>query len=223
MKLLDVRTITLEFADLATRRPIARPAGVLPRAPGAHQSDILAYIARKIGVLKPGERLESEMPLIFGLGFAWEEYIFSFYPHLDWQPGEMTVDGISVNCDGITAADPTYGCDVMEEAKFTFKAEMSGEDFISPKNFMWLHQGRSYCHLYGPRVERWHVCHVRGDYKVFGPVYRQYVVEFTDKECEQTWAMLRTNLDAAMAGKRADDLAAVIEKATARKAALLRA
>lgn len=210
MILLDEKAVTLEFSDLLTRQPIHRSAGVLPRAPGAHQSDILSYIARKIGVLKPGERLEEEMPLVFALGFAWEEYMASFFPNMEWQPGELIVDGIAVNCDGITASDSTYGSDVMEEFKYTHKSTKTGDEFL--QEWLYLHQGRAYCHCYGPRIERWHICHVRGDYKTFGPVFKQYVVSFTDSEVAQTWAMLLKNKDAAMAAKQAEEEEAVRKK-----------
>lgn len=198
--LLSERVVTLEFADLHKRRqlgPIRRPAAPLARAPGAHQSDILRYVALKIGQLKPNEPLEEDMPLVIALGFAWEEFLFSMLPSADWQPGELERDGIAVNCDGITANDAEYGEDVLEETKFTFKKTMTGAEFLE-KQWMWLHQARAYCWCYGPRIVRWHVCHIRGDYKVFGPVHKQYVVRFSDKECEQTMVMLRNNKEAAM-------------------------
>src|ERR1700675_2531340 len=121
--LLSEKVVTLEMRDLQNRVPICRPPQPPARAPGAHQSDILAYVARKIGVLKPGEKLEDEYPLLWGLGCAWEEYIMSFYPDMEWQPGELTVDGISMNCDGLSVID---GEPTVEEAKLTFKKERDG-------------------------------------------------------------------------------------------------
>lgn len=210
--LLDERVITLEFDDLSRRRPIARPTIPPRRADGLHQSGILAYIARKIGKLKPGEKLEEDMPTIFALGFAWEEWAVSLYPEIEWQPGERTVDGISVNCDGrsncrvplsdIPGSLLNDGCTEMtetqiEEFKFTFKACRTGPEFLS--EWMWMHQGREYCYQYWARRERWHVMHVRGDYKSFGPVYKTYTVGFTDAEVGQTHQMLLTNMEAARA------------------------
>ena len=54
------------------------------------------------------------------MGQAWEEWIFSFFPEIEWQPGERTADGVSMNADGLsydTEGDELWG----EEAKFTFK------------------------------------------------------------------------------------------------------
>ncbi len=192
--LIDERIITLEFADLACRRPITRPDLPPRRADGLHQSGILAYIARKIGKLKPDERDEDEYPMIFAMGQMWEEFIFSFYPEIKWQPGERSRDAIHVNCDGITP-----GVQV-EEAKATFKGVMSGEDFIhAPKQWIWQHQGREYNYQYDYLQERWHVFHVRGDYKTFGPVYKTYTVGYTRKEVERTHEMLLLNAEAARA------------------------
>ena len=201
-RLLSEQVVQFEFDDLLRRRqlcaPIRRPGQPSARALGAHQSTILAYIARKIGVLKTGERDEGEYPLLWGLGCAWEEWVCSFYTGMEWQPGELTVDGVSVNADGVTAE--TYWGTLLEECKFTYKSEATGEEFITDKKFwMWQHQARAYCHCYGPRIVRWHVCFVRGNYHDFGPVYKQYVVEFTGAEVAQTWSMLLKNKDAAMA------------------------
>jgi len=159
-----------------------------------HQSGILKYIAEATGKLKPGEPLEEEMPLIFALGHAWEEYAVSFYPEIDWQPGEITVDSISMNCDGLTP-DPAWAPEGtplgLEEFKFTFKAVPS--EFLTDDRFwIWQHQARGYCHGYGPRCCRWHVLHVHeAGFKKFWPTYRQYIVKFSDKEIEQTWSLLQ--------------------------------
>ena len=189
--LLSEQVISLEFSDLANRVPILRPDLPPRRAPGLHQSGVLKYIAvERINILKPGIMLDEEYPLLWGLGVAWEEFAVSLHPDIIWQPGEETRDGISVNCDGLSwwwNNEPT-----LEEFKFTFKSEKSGEEWIR-EEWMHMHQARGYCWVYGPRVVRWHVCHVRGDYKSFGPIYKQYVVGFTDEEVEGTWRMITKN------------------------------
>lgn len=192
-RLLSEESVVFERSDLEKRSPIRRPSLPLSRAPGAHQSLILQHIAHKIGILKPGERSEEEYPLIWGLGQAWEEWVVSFYPNLKWQPGEKVVDGIAVNCDGISRIG---GREMLEECKFTFKRERTGEEFL--QEWMWMHQGRAYSYVYGPRTVRWHVCYVRGNYKEFGPTYKRYVVQFSEQEVEQTWQMLQRNKEEAM-------------------------
>lgn len=198
--LLEERVVTLEFADLHARNVVQRPAKPPARSKGIHQSGILVAIARKVGWLEAGEKDESEMPIIMALGFAWEEFVFSLFPDIDWQPGEVERDGIFMSADGIGVYEPT-GEPMVEEGKFTLKSIAEGEEFIkSPKWRMWQHQGREYCYGYGPRVERWHVCHARGNYKdVFWPTYKQYVVRFSDMECEQTHGMLVKNKHLAVA------------------------
>jgi len=203
--LLSARTITLEFADLFKRRPIVRPAKPSSRYPGAHQSDILAYIARKIGELKPGEELEEDMPWRMAMGNMWEEFYFSLLPDSDWQPGEIVQDGIAVNADGITSGFPVGFIagqpdgrveTIIEETKCTEKKFRTGDQFLS--EWMWMHQGRAYCYVYGPRIVRWTVMFYRGDYRGSGPIVGEYIVEFSDKEVQQTWGMLKVNKTAAM-------------------------
>jgi hypothetical protein len=201
--LLAENIVQLEFSDLWKRRPIDRPDRPLARAAGHHQSQVLAHVARKVGWLKPNEKDESEYPLIWGLGQAIEEYIFSFYKSLIWQPGELVRDGIAMNCDGLGFEhDPymayypsvTFGMarvNQLVECKATFKSVATGEEFVKdPKWAIYQHQGREYCYGYGPRAVRWEIWHMRGDYKTFGPVWKQYVVGFSDKECEQTHRLL---------------------------------
>lgn len=200
-ELLDERVVTLEFDDLHRRVLLSKPVVPLPRTVGVHQSGILCHIARNIGILKPGELDEEEYPLLWALGAAWEEYAASFYPDMEWQPGELTVDDISMNADGLSCGRienvMTFGDPFLEEFKFTFKGVATGAEFLKDKKWwLWLKQAAGYCHGYGTRVVRWHVCHVRGDYKSFGPVYRQYVVRFSDREIAQNWQMLLNNRDA---------------------------
>lgn len=191
-ELLSIRSITLEFSDLYRRTPIVRPDKPLARAPGVHQSDILGYVARKIGKLKPGERVEDEYPWRWALGQMWEEFYFSLLPDAAWQPGEMTVDGISVNCDGLSWVN---GEAWLEETKCTEKKVRAEGEFLD--EWMWQHQARGYCWCYGPRVVRWSVMHYRGDWRGSGPIAQEYVVRFSDQECEQTWAMLNQYKKAA--------------------------
>ncbi len=209
--LLSEKVITLEFSDLMRRVPVERPSQPLHRAPGAHQSEILQYIAHKIGVLKPGERDEEEYPLIWALGAAVEEFLVSFFPDMIWQPGEVTRDEISVNSDGLTL-DGWEHESQLEEFKGTYKRVKSGEEFL--EDWMYMHQGRSYCYCYDQEVVRWHVFYVRGDYKKFGPMLKQYIVRFTQQECRQTWQMLLNNKEDAMREKDLALLAAIESKLT---------
>jgi len=205
--LLAEHTVNFDFADLWARVPISRPPSPLGRRPGVHQSGILKYIAEATGKLKPGEPLEEEMPLIFALGHAWEEYAVSFYPEIDWQPGEIVVDGIAMNCDGLGPTeliqDEPYQLQ-LEEFKFTYKAVP--DDFLHDDRYwLWQMQARGYCYGYLPELSpehkyicRWHVLHAHeAGFKRFWPVYKQYVVAFDRKDLTSAWKMMLKYRDRA--------------------------
>lgn len=208
--LLSESVINFEFADLDTRIHLVRPSPRPPRRPGVHQSGILAPLARKLGYLGKDEKLEEEMPWRMALGVMWEEFAFSsILKESVWQPGELTEDEISVNADGVGQFD-TYGEYVsgegslyksetcLDETKHTEKKVCDGDTFLHDKSYwMWQHQVRGYCHCYGPRIGRWTVMFYRGDRRGSGPVCKQFVVRFSDKEVAQTWAMLKLNYDLA--------------------------
>lgn len=198
--LLKAERLIIEFKDLNARRPLERPEEPPARDPGAHQSEILAYVARNIGKLKAGEKLEEDIPERMLMGYMWEEFYFSMLTNVIWQPGEAVEDGIAVNCDGIGAGggeDVCWAEEWVEETKCTSKKVKTGEEFL--EEWMWMHQGRAYGYVYGPKVVRWAILYFMGDYRGSGPVIMRYTVQFSDKEVEQTWRMLTKNKDAAMA------------------------
>lgn len=188
--LLDERIITLELSDLLTRRPLDRERAPQSRAAGVHQSDILQHIAYKVGWLKEGETYEEDTnayPLRWAMGQMWEEFWFSLRDEetTTWQPGELTEDGISVNCDGLSTY---YNSDsVIEETKCTEAKVKSGEEFVGHN--LYMYQGKAYAKVYGTELVRWTVLYYRGDWKGSGPVCKQYLVRFTATEIEQAWKM----------------------------------
>jgi len=159
-------------------------------------SGILKPLAIAAKQLKPNEQTEDEYPLMWALGVAWEEFVASLYPSMDWQPGEIIVDGIAMTCDGLNWLDE-LGESCIEEMKSTFVSSTKpfGEEWQK------LMQGKAYCHGYGPRIVRWHSCHLRGDYASFGPRYVRRTVRFTDKEVAQCWQMLVKNRELGIAEK----------------------
>lgn len=193
-EVLSIRRINIEFADLAKRKPLTIPERPPARAPGLHQSDILKYAAVKTGKMVAGERLEEEYPWIWALGQMWEEFYFSLVPSAEWQPGELVVDDIAVNCDGLSG-ESRWGEPVVEETKFTQQKFTDDADFIldPQRGTAWMrhHQGRAYCYCYGPRIVCWSVMHIRGDYGASGPICAQYTLRFSESEVKQTWQMLR--------------------------------
>lgn len=209
-KLLEETVVEFEIADLLRRRPLKRPATVPARAAGVHVSGVLRYCATAAGILKPGDELEELLPLRMAIGIAVEEFIASMYPEWRWQPGEVVMDGIAMNSDGIgsrrvirTTLKPTIKTiikeSLIEECKATWKSSNSrrGPAFLS--EWMWMQQGAAYCHGYGPRLVRWHVVYMNGDYRASGPQYIRYLVQFSDEEIRQSWAMIMANKDKAVA------------------------
>lgn len=204
-KLLEETVVEFEIADLLKRRPLKRPAVQAERAAGVHVSGVLKYCAAAAGILKPGEELEELLPLRMAIGIAVEEFIASMYPEWRWQPGERTIDGISMNCDGIgrikRVADPsqpkylqeTENFILLEECKATWKSSYARRSNAFLGEWMWMRQGAAYCHGYGPRLVRWHVVYVNGDYRNSGPQYIRYLVQFSDEEIAQTWKMITSN------------------------------
>lgn len=199
-KLLEETVVDFETRDLLARRPIKRPDKPPHRAKGVHVSGVLEYCARQAGYLKPGEKFEDLIPQMWIDGIAWEEFIASMYPGWRWQPGERTVDGISMNCDGLSKVGTLKPW--IEEAKATRHSSrhLRGNKFLTePKNWMRIQQGAAYCHGYGPRLVRWHMRYLNGPYDwETGPQYIRYLVEFSDAEVAQTWAMITSNRDKAV-------------------------
>jgi hypothetical protein len=198
--LLSESVVSIEFADLARRRPIDRPTRSLLRHKGWHQSGVLAYIAREVGWLKPGEPLEDELPGRLALGIMWEEFYFSLEPSTTiWQPGEVVKDRIAMNADGI---GPWKGAGrneraVMVETKCTEKKVREGEEFLQEK--MWMYQGMNYLSGYGPigydgdelsSIVRYVVNFYRGDYRGSGPIVKEYAVEFGEEEVKSAWRLM---------------------------------
>lgn len=197
-ELLSESIINLEFADLYSRRPINRPEKPLERYKGWHQSGVLAYIARQVGWLKAGERLEEELPGRMALGIMWEEFFFSMEPATTiWQPGEVVVDEIAMNCDGRqpwTYRGKKY--DVITETKCTEKKVRSGEEFLQER--LYLYQGMNY--VYGYKTDpivRWVINFYRGNYMGSGPIVKEFVVKFSAGEVDNSWALMRKFRDRA--------------------------
>ena len=192
MTILEEVQVTLEFSDMDRRVALPRlaaPDGFVaqaPRSAGVHMSGILKPLAIAAKQLKSYEQDEEEYPLMWALGVAWEEFVASLYPTMHYQPGEVTVDEIHMTCDGLNYL-PAFDVECVEECKSTY------ESSAKPISWMKMMQGKAYCYGYGPRVVRWHSCHLRGDYKNWKPSYWRRTIQFTDKEVESCWKMMVAN------------------------------
>lgn len=216
-KLIEQTDVTIEMRDLARRSPIVQPSdkrghiSLQPRSKGIHVSAVLRYCAIQAKILKPGDRLEEDLPLWMALGFAWEEFAASLYPEICWQPGEMERNGVYGTPDGISGFTPKKGDSpkliarevaralkgenqiAIEEFKFTRKKTRKGDEILD--EWLWMQQLRSYCGFYSSTLSRLHVAYINGDYKPLEPKYMRYVILFTDAEIASTWAMIDKNKD----------------------------
>lgn len=207
--ILSEESVIITWDDIALSESrsaeiAARILSTGPRTPGVHLSGITRHMALSTGLLKPfrvgstqdirnGEMDEEEMPLRMMLGMAYERWVAGLYPEMEWQPGELSKDGIVGSMDGFTIED--YGT-VVDEFKLTWKS--SYQPFLSKKNQLWLWQGMGYAHMMETRWVRWHVLYVNGDYRLGGcgePEYRKILVEFSQKELEGNWRRLVMNRD----------------------------
>jgi hypothetical protein len=219
--ILEETDVSLERVDLNSRSPIHKNVNQRgrvvesTRAKGMHLSGVLRYVAVESGLLKVAQEIdEEELPLRMALGLAWEEFAVSLYPEIDWQPGEVTEDGIAMNCDGLSQNikypsvnltgwqqhDPServqfHSSTQLEEFKLTWKKIRSGQEML--QEWYWMQQGRGYCWGYDARLVRWHVCYLNGDYRGSGPIYRRYLIQFSNAEVDSTRRMIEKHKDAA--------------------------
>jgi len=178
----------------------------LPRFKGAHVSSILKYIGQKTGIMRefaPAQedpsapvRGEFKMNFMMMAGLAWESYLFRRVPGIHWQPGEVIVDSIGMNCDGVNlggywdmpgSQERGTTADWLEECKVTWQSS-SNPDL---PGWYRLCQVMAYCHGFGLTRARLWIYHVRGDYKGdFGPQLFCHWIEFTPAELLGNWNMI---------------------------------
>lgn len=195
--LLSESTVDFQRSDFDRRCRIDRPDKSAPRTPGIHLSGVLSAVAIEIGVLKPGEPWEEDMPLRMVAGHMWEEFAASLYPDMVWQPGEVCQDDVWMTPDGLVS-DLLPQCDGLREFKATWKKVKSGQAELFAE-WYWMKQGQGYCKGYGVRHVEWNVFFVNGDYRNSGPIYKKYLVEFSQREIDQTWQMVLNHRHLAVA------------------------
>jgi len=127
------------------------------------------------------------MPVRMAVGMAWEEWAVGLWPKtFQWQPGECKRDGIIGSPDGKM---PRVGGGnwQLEEFKCTWKSLHKYRDILAPLNRLWIWQMAGYCAMMGLTYARLHVMWVNGDYRPPSPVYRTYLLRFTEQELEEFW------------------------------------
>jgi hypothetical protein len=191
-----------------------------PRAVGIHVSGIIRAIAKHTGILKPENAEDIKEPSIadireitdpialvrIAIGLAWEDYYLKYLGQrsIKKHPGETCVDRIYMNPDGVGVSKewlelenkPYPGVMItrIHEVKATYKSIKTVGDMT--KQWLWMTQIKAYCKGYGTRYATMHVLFLCGDYKFpIRPIVREWPIEFTQKEINDNWDMLREYRD----------------------------
>lgn len=184
----------------------------LKRYDGAHVSTILKFIGAKTKIMKDYSAVQEDravaehntpetsevfrMNFMMMMGLAWESWLFRRLPGVQWQPGEVVLDSIGMNADGVNldgqwdmpnSTSRGITTNWLEECKVTWQSVNNPE----VPGWYRLCQIMAYCHGFGlTRAKLW-IYHVRGDYKMdFGPQVFVYWIEFTEEELLNNWRMI---------------------------------
>ena len=199
MKVLEHSEVSFQWNDMNTRfwHPRRKP----DRSPGIHASDLLRKAAEEMGKLDPEEERDEKMPLRMAIGIMVEEFVASFYPTMNYQPGELEWNGIYGSPDGITSGMSYPGArskysTLVEEVKATYKScRLKGGDEKTHRDITreWLYtqQVMSYINMYSEMMDvdpleclgRFHIFYIAGAYTYpLEPRYFRYVVQFEEQE-----------------------------------------
>jgi hypothetical protein len=174
--------------------------GAHRRTPGVHLSQIIKLLGLRIGKFTKDDEAEELLNwsntgnfpiasvLRMVLGLAWEDWISCQIPDLIYHYGEEETDGIIGTPDAVLLTDS--GPEI-HEFKLTWKSAKRdpGNDWA------WVVQLKGYCKMLGTTRACLWVYYVNGDYTWSGPVFRCFRFEFTEKEIEENWRMLRRHRD----------------------------
>lgn len=150
-----------------------------------------------------------ELRLKMAMGIAWEEYAVGLHPEIQWQPGQIRMDGVTGSPDGVSMMSLCRNCDtpaseiakrrgrcacggslhvekILEEFKLTWKSYATHEIL---KHDYWIYQTGAYCYMQEPplRFVRFHVCYAVGSYYPPDPIYQIYVIKFEPWWLEEMW------------------------------------
>jgi len=185
---------------------IPRGSGV-PRTPSGgtkgklHLTDVIHAIEHRLDRHYKGNGFE-DRDLTMEVGFWWEEMLGMVHANRHAvRIGEVEKDDIIGSPDGkgpdtgvVKTVDgkptlvvpPIPGKVVLEEYKFTWKSSKN-----SPStNWYWMTQCKSYCHMLGLDTVVMRICHIMGNYKGSGPLYRVARIAYTERELYENWRMI---------------------------------
>lgn len=190
-EVLEQTEISLEWLDM--RNLTYHPRIVHPRSKGVHVSGIIKVLAEKMKLYKAGDELD-DMPTVVLLGTAWEEAAARLYPEMDWQPGEVSRDGIVGSPDG--RSNNAFRL-MIDEFKLTYKSNRNRQDIraevtwmMQVMSYLWM-DAVNYPVVDGLYEARLHVLWACADYVMpFRPTYIRYLIRFTEAELVRNWKLM---------------------------------
>lgn len=188
--LISENEIRLEWPDVNEWG--LRTHKIHKRSKGVHLSGVIKYVLTTSGLLAADEEEQAsagDVPslalsarlLRMFVGMCWEAGVVGLWPEIDWQPGQVALDGVTGSPDGITRSTKT-----LEEFKATWKSSHTRPDITKEKLWMWQLMG--YCKMLGLLRARLHVLWLNGSYRPPSPRYVTYLIEFTQAELDKFWA-----------------------------------
>ena len=148
-----------------------------PRSPGLHVTKIIKAMEEEV-FHKKYANWENAMYI----GFIWEELLsLAFREYLGKRPDELELDGIAGSPDGIDFENW-----ILEEYKCTWRSAKTPPWEI----WKYMTQVKAYCKMLDTRVVKMRILYLNGYYDGKGPVYKCYLISFTQLEIEENWIML---------------------------------
>ena len=189
----------MRYELIETRMPTLLP--MTGRSEGVHISQIIHKLAVGLGHYEPREdgaeisdAVRARMELGNTMERAWIDRLKEHWPGRYVVPGELELDGLFGTPDLVDVED-----EGVEEFKFTWMSSRNGPD--DEKMWKYLVQLKAYCRMMRTGLGRLRVCFVNGTWRWedkeegFAPVYRVWEFEFSRRELERNWEMLKGNQD----------------------------
>lgn len=171
-------------ADDGSLPPRSAGPGVL------HLSTIYQDIESSIALRERSEFTEKELEFFRAGGFLWERvwsqaFAESIRGGAIVRPGEVYVEGITGSPDNWDIASNR-----VIETKCTWKSSAKFES-LEKYFWLWLVQMKGYCRMVGTKEAELYVFFMMGDYRGSGPQCNGLLLEWTEKEIEDNWKMLK--------------------------------
>lgn len=162
------------------------------RSEGCHVTRVIADLEREIsGQDKFRDFDEQRLEVYRAVGFLFERALYDVILQGEAveRPGEVKRDGIILSPDAVRLENWR-----LIESKATWRGmgPVNGEDIFGHKFWGWWRQMMAYAHAIGTQEAELWAMFMNGDYREHrGPHLKRVIVEFTKKERQQNWDMIR--------------------------------